>query len=161
MQQVISHTYLSTYRGTLIRSCVILSHPGFLRVGRLFMNVVSWLCIRQLPVMDAILMQTMWGYFWRVWWLTCWRILWRGCMGGSWLGPRQWCGSKWGMRAASDARTPTLIHPGTPLFQCTPPEFWEIGQTGRYRGISKTDQMEKNNCVFLKLEKVPLKPQFN
>ena len=59
MQQVISHTYVSTYRGTLIRSCVILSHPGFLRVGRLFMNVVSWLCIRQLPVMDAILMQTM------------------------------------------------------------------------------------------------------
>ena len=62
MQQVISHTYpstLTTYRSTLIRSCVILSHPGFLRVGRLFMNVVSWLCIRQLPVMDAILMQTM------------------------------------------------------------------------------------------------------
>ena len=48
MQQVISHTYLSTYRSTLIRSCVILSHPSFLRVGRPFMDVVSWLCIRQL-----------------------------------------------------------------------------------------------------------------
>ena len=59
MQQVISHTYPATYRSTLIRSCVILSHPSFLRVGRPFMDVVSWLCIRQLPVMDAILMQTM------------------------------------------------------------------------------------------------------
>ena len=45
MQHVISHTYPSTYRSTLIRSCVILSHTGFLRVGRLFMDVVSW----QLP----------------------------------------------------------------------------------------------------------------
>ena len=49
MQQVISHTYPATYRSTLIRSCVILSHPSFLRVGRPFMDVVSWLCIRQLP----------------------------------------------------------------------------------------------------------------
>ena len=47
MQQVISHTYPATYRSTLIRSCVILSHPSFLRVGRPFMDVVSWLYIRQ------------------------------------------------------------------------------------------------------------------
>ena len=160
MQQVISHTYLSTYRSTLIRSCVILSHPGFLRVGRLFMNVVSWLCIRQLPVMDAILMQTMWGYFWREWWLTCWRILWRGCMGVSWLGPRQWCGSKWGMRAASDARTPTLIHPGPPFSNAHLLNFGRLGKQGDTVGSLRQPDGEKQLCFF-KLGKVPLKLQLN
>ena len=56
------------------------------------------------------------------------------------------------MRDASSVRCqdPHPNPPRNPLFQCTPSEFWEIGQTGRYSPVSETDHLKRKIILFSK-----------
>ena len=56
------------------------------------------------------------------------------------------------MRDASRVRCqdPHPNPPRNPLFQCTPPEFWEIGQTGKYSRVSETDHLKSTTILLSK-----------